>query len=327
MKMVYSNNSFFTGKLKGKTLQELNKEIDYTKSTYDERLQVIEDILETGFYEEYMDEHFKVNINSSDSLSDSDAVCSSLERMANYLLNSDEVKEMKKDEEFEYKFYSDEEAFNKAVNKEPKIEGMASVATENVIHFLKQENRNNKLSKNQKITKQDMRRGDELGEILCQYDDYLKKVTKELNNYNSSQLSRFNLSIISGSLKQDMIDSKNILLGAFGFKTNHQESTVVDWSQADFTKYYHSRAMLYLEPRRRADEDLQYLVDEFNVLYKEANPTELQKKIVRLLRKNYKITDIGLELGISKQRVEKNISMLVIRICRKAGVYYATYRD
>lgn len=316
---MYASNSMFLGKLKGETVNELNKKIDYTVGSYDERLEVVNEILETGFHTEYIDEYFKVNLNSSDSLSDSDAVCNSLERMANYLLNADEVKESKKDPDFEYKFYSDEEAFNKAVNKEPKIDAMGNtLGTENVIHFLKKENRNTKLSKNQKITKKDLKRGDELGEVLRQYDEYLEKVTLELNNHSESALSRFNLSGISGSVKQDMIDSKNILLGTFGFKTNATESTEIDWSQCDFEQYYHSRAMLYLEPRRRADEELTYLIEEFQELYHISKPTALQRKIVDLLRENKRITDIGIELNITKQRVEKNIAMLVIRICRNA---------
>lgn len=325
---MYASNSIFMGKLNDTNPNELNKKIDYSRTKLDERMEVVNDILETGFFEEYMDNHYKVNLNSNDSLSDSDAACNSLERLANYLLNSDEVKADKKEDDFEYKFYSDEEAFSKAINKEPKLDGMGNPTdTENIIHFLKQENRNYKTPKVQKILKEDYSKDPELGRVLYDYADFLEKVTAELNNHGDSLLSRFTLSTISGSVKQDMIDAKNILLGTFGFKTNAEESSVIDWSVIDFTNPKHSRAMLYLEPGRRSDEDLQYIVDDFSKLLKKAKPTPLQVKIVELMRENRGTTDIGDSIGITKQRVEKNINMLVQRICREAKKNDTNYRD
>jgi hypothetical protein len=318
----------FFGKLNGTNPNELNKKIDYTKTGLEERMEVVDDILESGFYEEYMDEIFKVHLNSSDALSDSDAACNSLERLANYLLNSDEVKAEKKEDDFEYKFYADEEAFNKAVNKEPNIDGMGNPTdTENIIHFLKKENRNYKLPKNQRILKNDYVKDEELGIVLSDYADYLEKVTNELNNHNDSLLSRFTLSGISGSVKQDMIDSKNILLGSFGFKTKSEESCVIDWNQIDFTNKKHSRAMLYMNPGKRADEDLEYIIEDFNKLLKKAKPTKLQRDIIVHMRENKGTTEIGNELNITKQRVEKNIAMLVKRICKEAKKHEFTYRD
>jgi hypothetical protein len=299
--------------------KDINSKIDYNKSKLQDRKQVVDEILETGFFEDYFDDRFKVNLNASDGLSEHDSACNSLERLANYLLNSDEVKEDKKSDDFEYKFYSDEEAFQKAVNKEPKIDGMASsVEKENVIHFLKKENRNFKKSKDQVITKKDLARNDELGQILREYTDYLEKITHELNNFGESKLSRFKLSEISGSISNDMIQTKDMLLGVFGYKTNAEESTVIDWEQVDFSNGQHAKALLYMKPGRRSDEDLQYLIDDFDKLFREARPTNLQNDIVELMRENKGPTEIGDELGIPKQNVTKNIDMLVKRITKLA---------
>lgn len=317
--MAYSQNSQFFGEINGTNQNELNKKIDYTKQKIDERLNIVNEILDTGFYHEYMDEVFKVNLTSTDSQSDSDAAALSLEKMANYLLNSEEVKEDKKKDDFEYKFYSDEESFKKAVNKEPKIDGMgSSLDKENIIHFLKKENKNFKKSKDQVVNNKDLKREDELGRVLRNYAEYLEKVTIELNNHEHSALSRYKLSEISGSLRTDMINSKDILLGVFGYKTNAEESCVIDWSQADFTNRNHARALLYMKPGFRSDEELQYLVDDFLKIVKKAKPTKLQQEIILLLRDNKGLTEIGLELNIPKQNVNKNIDMLVTRICKIA---------
>jgi hypothetical protein len=305
----------FFGKINDTNPTELNRKIDYTKTSLEERKNVVDNILESGFYEGYMDEFFKVNLTSGDSLSEHDNACNSLERLANYLLNADEVKEDKK--ETSYKFYTDEIEFQKAVNKEPKIDGMGS-EQENIIHFLKKENRNFKKSKNQTVTKKDTQREDELGQILREYTDYLEKVTIELKNHEQSKLSRYKLSEISGSVKQDMINSKNMLLGAFGFKTNAEESTVIDWEQVDFTNRNHVKALLYMKPGHRSDVDLQYTIEEFVELVRIARPTKLQKEIITLMRDNKGPTEIGQELCIPKQNVNKNIDMIVKRICKVA---------
>lgn len=305
------------------TVNELNKQIDYNKTKLDDRKKIVENILNSGFYEEYIDNYFKVNLSADDELSEKNYVCNSLERLANYLLNSDEIKEEKKSEKFEYKFYADEEAFNKAINKEPKLDGMINtngleVEKENVIHFLKRGNRNYKMSKTQTITKKDLRRDDELGRILREYTDYLEKITKELNDLENSKLSRFQLSRISGSVKNDMILAKDILLGVFGYKTNAEESAKIDWDQIDFTNHTHVRALLYMRPGPRADMDLKFIIDDFIKLLEKAKPTKLQRQIIELLRENKRITEIGEELNITKQRVSKNIDMLVKRICKIA---------
>jgi hypothetical protein len=299
---------------------EINKKIDYKTTNIENRLDLVNKIVSEEKISDYFDDRFKVNLTSNDNLSEHDPICNSLERLANYLLNSDEVKEGKKDKDFEYKFYSDEESFNKAIKKEPKIDGMGSeTGKENVIHFLKKENKNFKKSKNQRITRKDLEREDELGHILRSYTDYLEKIKIELNNFNESKLSRFKLSSISGSVSDDMIMAKDMLLGTFGYKTNAEESTVIDWDQIDFTNHKHSRALLYIEPGRRADEDLMYIVEDFTNLVREAKPTKLQKEIIELMRKNKGTTDIGNELNIPKQNVEKNINMLVKRIAKVAG--------
>lgn len=307
--------SVFFGKINDTNPTEMLKKIDYTKNSLSDRKEIIDDILSSDFYPEYFENYFKVNINSGDGLSEQDAVCLSLEKMANYLLNSEEVKEIKK--EIEYVFYADEMAFKKAIEREPNIEGMGSgERQENVLHFLKNENRNYKVSKNQSIKTKDLVREDELGSILKDYKTYLSSVSDEIKQYENSNLTRYKLSEISGSVKQDMIFCKDMLLGVFGYKVITSESMVVDWEQCDFTNPNHVKAMLFMKPGYRSDEDLQYLIDDFVEKIKYAKPTKLQKEIIILMRQNKGPTEIGETLNISKQRVNKNVDMLVNRICK-----------
>lgn len=299
------------------SVAESKRKIDYTKNKLDERKEIVEGILNDGSFEDYFDERFKVNLTSADKLSENDYHCNALEKLADYLLNSQEVKEDKKSDEFEYKFYSDENSFRKAIEREPSIDGMSQDSEkENVIHFLKNENLNFKKSKNQKITKQDLDREDDLGQILNNYKTYLDALNEELTMIDESNLSRFKISTIMGQVKNDMILSKDMLLGVFAYKTNAEESSVVEWDLVNYSDKEHVRALLNLKTGVRADKDLQYLVEEFDDIYRKANPTKLQKDIVKLLREGRGTTDIGFELGITKQRVNKNLEMLIKRICK-----------
>lgn len=312
--MAFANNSLFLSHINGVNPNELLKKIDYSKNSADERIENIQELLNSGFYTEYFEQYFKVNINSSDALSDQDNACVSLEKMANYLLNCDEVKNSKK--ETDYIFYSDEEAFKKAVYKEGYLDGIAQGdEQENTIHFLKKENKNYKKPKTQSIKKDDYDKGD-LGSILTNYREYLVSASDELKNYGTSKLSRYKISEIIGSVKQDMIITKDIITGVFGYKSNAEESTVIDWDFCDLTNVNHVRALLYMKPGYRNDEDLMYLIDDFVEKLFIAKPTKLQKEIVLLMRSNKGPTEIGKILNISKQRVEKNIQMLAERIVK-----------
>lgn len=319
--MAYAHNSVFFGEINGKNAVELMQTIDYTKTKLEDRMEVVEEIIGTGFHAGYIEDHFKVNLNASDALSEQDAICAQLEKMANYLLNSEEVKEEKK--ESAYVFYSDEEAFRKAVNKEPKIDSMgAEENTENVIHFLKKENRNFKKSKDQSIKTKDLQREDFLGEVLRDYKQYLNAVTVELKKSDESKLSRFKLSEISGAVRQDMIQSKDMILGVFGYKTNAEESTVYDWDLIDLTNIEHIKALLYQKPGYRADEDLRFVIDEFVEILHEAKPTPLQQEIVEVMRSNKGPTEVGEVLGISKQQVTENIKRMankILKVVQKRG--------
>ena len=312
--MTYATNSMFFGKINNTNPTELNKQIDYNKTKLEDRKEIVNDILNSGFYEEYFDEFFKVNINSSDALSEFDNAANSLEKMANYLLNSDESKEEKKD--IEYKFYTNEDDFQAAIKKEAKIDNMgAGQDTENIIHFLKNENRNFKKTKTQVITSKDLQRDDELGEVLRDYQNSLNEVTDNLKAGKDINISRYLLTKASGALKQDMINSKDILLGTFGYRTNASESTVIEWDEVDYCNPDHVRALLHFSRDYDGIEDLKYIIIDFYELMDSLKLTDLQKEIIELVQRDKTITDIAKILKVTRKTVYHNIDSVVNRIC------------
>lgn len=296
--------------------------LDYNKTRLDDRLDILDEVLTNANYEDHFDNNFKVNLNSSDALSDQDSVCQELEKMANYLLNSDEEKMLKKDEDFEYKFYNDEDTFQAAINKEPKLDGMGqSEDKDNVIHFLKNENRNFKKTKAQVINMKDMNRQDELGNILRAYNDLLQKISKDLKKQDYTKVSRYILTRNSGSIKQDMLQTKDMLLGTFGYRTNASESTVIDWDQASFTNAEVVEAMLYFDRFYKGNEEIEYLVEDFYkmISYIDFNP--LQVKIISLVREELSVVDIAKALGITRKTYYYNKKKIIEKIIDEADLH------
>lgn len=312
-----SYGTLFLGEINGENQLSLSKKIDYKKTNLEDRKKIVDNILESGFYEDYFDEFYKSNLNSTDSLSENNNICNSLENMATYLLNSDEAKEDKKN--IEYKFYTNEENFQAALKREAKIDSMGTgLEKDNIIHFLKTETKNYKKTKTQRITKKDLSRNDELGKVLNNYNDFLKIVTKKLKSDNGFDVSRYLLTKTSGSLKEDMINSKDILLGVFGYKTNTVETATTDWDLVDYTNPEHVKALLYFQPNYHGNEDLKYIIIDFNKIIKGMKFSKLQRQIIRELRNDQNIVGISKRLNVTRVTIYKNLNSIITRICNQA---------
>lgn len=297
-------------------IKELASKIDYTIQSMEERKKIADDILSDPFIIDYLSDYTGI-LTSDKGLAESDAVFSFIDRVSNYILNSEECREDNKNTE--YKIYYDENAFNKALQKEVNIDGMGTDGdNDNIIHFLKNENRNFKKSKTQVVNKKDIT-DERLSDVLEPYDEFLKIVTDELKGNTDTKLSRFQLSRISGSVKQDMIDSKESLLGVFGYNSKPSESTTIDWDMLDFSNHKHVRALLYLKPSHRNDEELMYIVQDFDEKLKNCKLSKDQWEVITMLRHNIKPADIARQLEVDRRNVDKKIKSIVSKFVRKYG--------
>ncbi|MDG0860305.1 hypothetical protein, partial [Staphylococcus equorum] len=251
--MAFTSQPNFIGVLDGTDVNELNKKIDYSKNKLEDRKQVVSGILnETNFYEEYFTDHFKSNINANDHLSSNINICKSLERMANYLLNSKEIKQEEDAEKTKYIFHTDEKYFRKKVEREQSIEQMAK--TENgdhentVIHFLKKDDSNFKKEKIQTISVNDIKTDKNNNEedikyvvsVINDYKDFYDRVTDKLIN-KDADVNRYLLTKVKGQLTEDIIYSKDHLLGVFGYdlRNGQKEDSKPSLDIFDFTDWSH----------------------------------------------------------------------------------------
>lgn len=324
-------NKIFRGRLDGVTVADISKQINYNIDDEKGRMECVENILEnTKFFDEYFDKHFDVHIGMDDSSLSENNVCKLLEEMGTYLLNSAEEKERRKNEEEEareYKLHANPLQFQAEVNKEKNLEEFnvtgSNNGEENVLHFLK-DKKNVKVSKRQRIKPSDLKRDDELGHILSDYDQFLQKITqrikqmkadKENGVYNVDKGKRFILTRTKSELNKDMIDIKNMLLGVFGYNmscSNEGGSYEFTNEQIKSDEVFRNLLrMLNKKEDARIDSDLFHIfLDVENVIHKAKQLNKLTSNELVILSgvmEGLRDCDIARENGWSNAYVNQQL--------------------
>jgi len=293
----------FKSSLDGLTINDLRKKIDYSVSSERERKQSVEKMLnENSFLELYFDEYYNSNINTEDTLFSESNVSKYIEELGTFLLNSDEEKQRRKEEEdsVQYKFYSNPLEFQTKVNKEKNISEFNTTEgtnSDNVIDFLLNTKSNAKKMKKQVIEGKDLKREDELGNILNDYDNFLKVITGKLKKLkedtengidNEDKGKRFLLTSAKSSVKKDMVDTKDIILGVFGYNiTSSNSGGEYRFEDNELNSTEVFREILRLSSKKdktRLDSDLYHIfLDVENVIEKAKQQNKLSKNEVIIL--------------------------------------------
>lgn len=349
----------FTASLDGVTANDLAKKLDRSKSEYKDRLEHIENILnDTEFFNIYYEEYFNPNINMNEYVASESNISTLLESYASYLLNSEHCEEevlykIKKGEllpkldmsenttlesvgaegvqrslsqepSIKYEFYTDENNFRKALNRDMSIDGMSgNGATEHVIDFLLNIGSNFKKSKDQSIAAKDLRRTDLLGTVLRDYQlylEFLRSIPKDSPNYK-----RFVVDRIKGSVKQDMIDAKDGLLRVHGYNLRYfSESTrpyydainlgdpeqLVGYKDETLEKKRSNegnvivRGLLYMKFNGDFQDDFQCVLYDLEKLIERTPLTDKQRAVILMVRDGNNDFDISQELSIDRSNIK-----------------------
>lgn len=344
----------FTASLDGVTANDLAKKLDRDKSEYRDRLKHVEDILDnTDFFNIYYEEYFNPNISMNEYIASESNISVLLENYASYLLNSEHCEEevlykikngellpkldmsenappesvgaqgiqrsLSQEPSIKYEFYTDENNFRKALNRDMSIEGMSgNGATEHVIDFLLNIGSNFKKSKDQTITSKDLNRTDFLGSVLRDYKTYLeflRNIPKDSPNYK-----RFVVDRIKGSIMQDMIDAKDGLLRVHGYNLRYfSESTepyydainlgdpeqLVGFKDDNQPKGEITvKGLLYMKFNGDFQNDFQCILYDLEKIIERTPLTEKQRSVILMVRDGYSNFDIAQELSIDKSNIK-----------------------
>jgi len=347
--MAFSTQANFVGKLDGTDVNELNKQIDYKKTKLDDRMKVVEKLINgTEFYGEYFDNYFKANINAGDYLSNDVNVCKSLERMANYILNSEEIKAEEDASKTQYVFHTDAKYFQKKVDREGSIEKITQTENggheESIIHFLKREDGNSKKEKAQYISMDDLQRDDFLGEVLRSYYPFYEYLTNELKNKNSAH-NRYLLTKAKGQVDLDMKYSKDHLLGVFGYDLKtFSETTEPDLDIFDFTNPVHlkgrkitfvgrnrkgqevehevlAKGLLYFKPDFDPTNDFSIILTDLEETVNKAGLTSEERFILNGLRDGLTQLEIAEQLHTNHVKIGRTMDIITNKVIAVGNKY------
>ena len=319
--MAFTSQQNFLASIDGVTANELNRVMDRTLDNYEERKKCIESTLDgTSFFEEYFTNYYNVNASQNDYLSLENNVCKVLENYASYLLNSKDIDD---EESQQYKFYYDETAFRRAINKDMKYDDKSP----EVIDFLLANQSNYKKAKDQKITAADLNRSDVVGEVLRDYQSYVDLL-------NNSNMQAYRRNRLKGEVQRDMILAKDALLRVHGYNLRYfSESTKPDLEVFDFadfnqlkgytmegveSRYAKVDGLLRMKFNGDFQNDFQCILYDLDTLIDKTKLTEKERECLNYFRNgltNTKISDI---LGIDHSVISRNIDRAIKKVNKKA---------
>lgn len=328
----YADNQFFKGKIDGKKLRDFNN-LDKSKKTTNERIEEVNNLLEdSDFFVDYLSDSYKSNINSNEATSENVNVHQALERMASYILNSEEEIELRNKQKPEYVFVTNIDKFNRKINRETvsmiSSDGILKNITEseNIVYAQKAKKTNYRLPKIQVITKRDLNMNNKCGQILREYQMFLDHVTEKMQGDKDKLWRRY--SNAKGQVKDDMINTKNMLMGVWGFNTKNIESSSPDLDVFDFTDFNTIKYMIKLrKPDLLENEDMWITWNDFFDTVQKANLTPEEYSTFVLLQRQYSMTDIAEILDIDWNRIRRTVVGNIVKKIAKVGNKYDAYDE
>lgn len=323
------------------TTKQITNKLDRTKTSLNERMESVNNALDTEFYTNYFSENFNGYLTKNDDLSDKNNVCKSLESIANYLLASDEVKKEDKLNN-EYSYAKNFRDLEKKISRETSLQKLSESAKENskgekedfesMYHRLKQNETNLKIVKAVTATPADLKRNDELSKVLNDYNDLLEVITAEIKNPNSVH-DRFTLTRLKGEIKRDMNEAKKSLLRIVGEHFNPMESTKYDVDLFDLGNVKHLIGMKMIDSKgkKHVAKGLLFLpitddlTNDFNLLLLElqqyidtADLTDLQREVATLIKAGLPNKEVAEMLNITIDKFNSSVRTIARKVAKVA---------
>lgn len=324
-------NNIYTSNINGASVSEVffrTNHLDNKVSDLETRKKNVEENLAyKDFFQTYFDEKYNPHLDQDSALSSENNICGMLERMADYLINSEESREMSKQEETAYVFV--DEYMQKKIAREHTdikdhtIEGKKNdfelvniMDSEHVQIVKRPSKRNHILETSISINKEDLLDESEMGDILRDYQLLLDKIDYE--TFNSKGKKR-KLSLQKFLVKNDMINVKKSYKGILPKASNvpsgqHQK----DYDYFDFTDFRTVKAFLNIKGDFYESHNLWLTRIDFDDLVDKAGLTQEEYFVLYQLLEGSRPVDIEKDYGIKATRVRriiiKNISKKIIAL-------------
>lgn len=258
-------------------------QVDRKKTKIKDRLDEVNEIIEADdFFTDYFDNIYNSHITESSALSENNNVCQMLSSMADYLMMSDESKEMNRQEDVTYVF-SDED-----LEKKMRREDFDKVKHIEVVSRPQQRN-DYKLPK-QKITEVDLKEDSYLGGILRDYQLMLDQIETKMGTMSKGYRM---LSNHKHDVKDSMILAKNMLRGVWGENCNPKyPQPAKEYNFFDFTDKNTVKALLSMNKSLDENISLWMAVNDFENVVKKAGLKDYEFALFKALKAGYTPKDI-----------------------------------
>lgn len=334
-------NGNFKGIVNGKTIYEYKNKLDYSIDKLEDRLNIVEDILniekvkgtyfsKDEFWQEVWDMGIcKTGLNKNDVLWSDTNIANTLEGMATYLLAKAE-----KDPKEKIKIYDSYELFKRALKEQDMISkhGEYEETVDSPEHdrndvIVFRQKKNYKLAPKFSVSNKDKKKYIEIDEYN-KYKEYLLSLRndeskrKDLSENINIKLNKFKCNT-SGDIyrivqRQIPLVSDDMLLTKIKkdrpiqWKAPLKDSVnQIDWDYLDMLDPIHVKALLNVPKEVDIDSNINITL---NQLIENAYLTDDQKEILNLWRKDMTQQDIGDALGKSRQVVNKQLDKIVNKI-------------
>lgn len=319
-------NQYFSNSGNGKAAFAISKSLDYKKKKLDERREVVDEILDnTDFFVNYFSDNYNPCVSQREGLSEDIAACKTLESMANYLLNSEEVVVQDRAEK-EFTYHKSRDKFNNKLKREKVIistnDGSVNVAEDDeIMNHLARHSKNFKLRKKVQITKKDLEEDSFLGQVLRDYNSLYLKASGKLKEHPDKNWRLY--SNAKYTVMQDMIDSKIALRGIWGPSTFLPGSKIKrNYDLFDFTDYKTVRYLLEQKADLEQDSEMWHILTDFNNLVNSCEFTEEENIVLSCLRLGWTIVEIADYTKINYARIKQTVIRNIVKKIIKKGNRY-----
>lgn len=338
--MSFKNQLNFQSEIDGKVINDLYRSLNDNRflNKYEDRKKLVQELSEEWdiFLNEYFENHCDVSINTNDFLISETNICKAIESLGTFLLRSDDLpggKTSKGDNPF-----YDEEYLKQKINREKGFFGddedrRSEENVSNEDEILELNKSNYKLEKKQEIKPSDLKRDDDLGKVLSDYNEMLKSISLKLKEGKTDN-KRYIFTRQKQLIKDDMLLTKDLLLHVHGYKLRYfDESTKPNYDLIDFKNEKHllgkkiqydnqgsyCRGLLYFKTDDlNLSKDFDCILYDLQNIIDKTNLTNDEVETLDMIRYNYSKEDIAYELNTYPRKVYRLIENIGKKISHKA---------
>lgn len=331
-------SNYFSGKFRGYSVNDLHAKIDYSKGSIDERMKISEEIVDTGFFEDYFDETFNANYNKNTPLSEDNNVCKLLERIGTYILMSDEeIEERKKSDKPHHPIGY----LISKMNREASLESIATDGemADTIIHNIKTSDVS-KIAANKTIHIKDLT-GDNVSAIIDSVGlddkdtiDLINSYTKYYESLNESSSPKQQIDKIKMGVRKDIeglienslpkVEHNNLEFNSSNSYNVEPEDMTQKHNLLGVT-FYNNRGSLEHQPGLLfynkgmgldVNDELELLLHDLDKVVKESGLTEREKKVLTFLRRGDSMSSVAKELDISTRTATRDKQRIVNKVLK-----------